>query len=125
MEKLPFKLDGVDFTNLVRKNGYSVTYERVHGENDFVYLNGNEEEDVLQIKPVVTATLNDIPSAKLEAFLAAVLKVSVRLTYHDPTYGEITRTAIPTVEPVRTLLTDGTTRWWSGFAVTMRVNLNE
>lgn len=125
MTKLPYKVDAVDFTDLVHKYGYTVTYERVRGENDFVYLNGNEEEDVLQIKPVVAVRINDVPTGELSTFLAAVLKPTVRLTYYDPAHGEITRTALPTVEAVSLLLDDGTTRWWSGFTVTMRVNLDE
>lgn len=125
MSKLPYKVDGVDFTDFVHKYGYAVRYERVHGENDFVYLNGNEEEDVLQIKPIVTVTLNDTPSDELQTFLAAVLKTSVRLTYYDPAHGEITRTALPTVEQVDLLLEDNGTHWYKGFTVTMRVNLNE
>lgn len=125
MAKLPYKIDSVDFTDFIHKYGYAVRYERVHGENDFVYLNGNEDEDLLQLKPIVTVTLNDTPSAQLRTFLNAVLKASVRLTYFDPAYGEITRTAIPTVERVDVLLEDCGEHWYSGFDVIMRVNLNE
>lgn len=122
---LPYKLDGVDFTGLVHKYGYSVTYERIRGENDFVYLNGNEEEDVLQIKPIVVTRLNDAPSEQLSAFLAAACKDRVNLTYYDPrAKSTLTREALPSVDTVRILLSDGGSLWWSGYSVTMRVNYN-
>ena len=123
MSKLPYKVDGVDFTDLVHKYGYSVVYERIHGENDFVYLDGNEEDDILQIKPVVTVRLNDAPDAQATAFLAAVCKNKVSLTYYDPRAGAVlTRDALPTVSEVALLLEDGGTHWWKGWTVTMRVN---
>lgn len=125
MAKLPYKIDGVDFTDYVHKYGYAVAYERIHGENDFIYLNGNEEEDILQIKPIVTVTLNDLPDAQLTAFLAAHCKPMVSLTYYDPRTGEtLTRSALPTVSQNSVLLDDGAGHWWHGTTVSLRVNLN-
>lgn len=121
MEKLPYIVDGTDFTALVHKYGYEVSYEFREGENGGLMCSGDELRDLLAVKPVVAVTINDAPTAQISALLAACLKNEVSLRYFDPRTGAAqTVTMHPTVDTVPLRLSDGSTRWWSGFHITMR-----
>ena len=96
MAKYPFIVDGQDFTDLFHKYGYEVTYEFREGENGGLMCSGEEQRDLLAIKPTI-------------------------VRYFDPWTGaEKTITAHPTVDTVSVLLDDSGTHWWRGFRVTMR-----
>ena len=122
MTKLPYIVDGTDFTDLVHKSGYEVSYEFREGENGGLMCSGDELRDLLAVKPTVTVTVNDAPTAQISALLAACLKNEVLLRYFDPKLGAAqTVTMHPTVDTVPLLLTDGSgTRWWKSFRITMR-----
>lgn len=121
MEKLPYIVDGTDFTALIHKYGYEVSYEFREGENGGLMCSGDELRDLLAVKPTVAVTVNDAPTAQVSALLAACLKNEVSLTYFDPKAGaEKTVTMHPTVDTLPLRLSDGVVRWWSGFRITMR-----
>lgn len=120
MERLPYIVDGTDFTAYVNRWQYSVGFDFREGSNGGLMLDGSIYRDLLAIKARVSVTVNDQRGPELSALLAAVLKNDVQLTYFDPkANAERTGTFKPTVEEVSLPPVPGSTRWGKGFRITM------
>ena len=100
MSKYPAIVDGQDFTDLFHKYGYEVTYEFREGENGGLMCSGEEQRDLLAIKPTIVGTTNDAPTERITALLTACLKNEVLFRYFDLWTGaEKTITAHPRSTP--------------------------
>lgn len=120
MERLSYIVDGVDFSAYVNRWQYAVRYDYREGKNGGLMLDGSYLRDLLAIKRVVSVTLNDRSGPQLSAFLSAVLKNEVQLTYFEPAdNADRTATFHPTVEEIQIPPVPGSTRWGKGFRVTM------
>lgn len=120
MARLPYIVDGVDFTTYVNRWQYAVSYDFREGKNGGLMLDGSNPRDLLAIKARVSVTVNDRRGPELAALLGAVLKNEVQLTYFEPRVNdECTATFKPTVEEVQLPPVPGTVRWGKGFRITM------
>ena len=120
MERLPYIVDGTDFTAYVNRWLYSVGYVYREGSNAALRLSGLQPRDLLAIKTRVTVTVNDQQGPQLAALLTAVLKNYVQLTYFEPKDNAVrTATFMPTVEEVSIPPVPGSVRWGKGFRITM------
>lgn len=120
MTRLPYIVDGTDFSAYVNRWQYSVSYVYREGSNTTLRLSGLQPRDLLAIKTRVSVTVNDQQGAQLAALLSTVLKNRVQLTYFEPK-DNAPRTAyfLPTVSEVSIPPVPGSTRWGKGFQITM------
>lgn len=92
MTRLPFTVDGVDFSARINRFAYSVGYEKREGNLGGMMLDGTETVDVRAYKAVVTVSTNGMTSDELAMLLMALLKPYVQLLFFD-TRINATRTA--------------------------------
>lgn len=81
---MPLVINGVDFSELTERLGYSVVYEDVTGGNSMTMMNGDRYQDGIVRKPVLTWRLDSLTMtelARLHAAINAAWYVSV--TYYD------------------------------------------
>lgn len=84
MQKMPLTINGVDFSALTERLGYTISYVDVTGGNGMVMQNGDTYLDVITRKPRLSwrldsLTMNDL--ARLHAAVNAAVYVSVE--YYD------------------------------------------
>ncbi len=84
MRKMPLKINGVDFSALTERCGYSIVYEERTGGNGMMMLNGDEYVDVIARKPALTWRLDSLTNDQLAELLQAVhAAVYVSVEYFD------------------------------------------
>lgn len=94
MQKMPLTINGVDFSPLTERLGYSVTYEERTGGNTMTMQNGDEYYDLIVRKPVLTWRLDSLTDAQLASLHAAInAAIYVEVTYYD-TATAATKTAL-------------------------------
>ena len=123
MERLTFKVDGVDYSPSINRYGYSVGYEKRTGNNGGTMLDGSETVDILAWKAVLTLTGNAMPSEKLAALLTACMKDYVQVTFFDvKSNGERTASFIPDIGAASIgLIASGAAKWFrEGIVLTLR-----
>ena len=121
MTRLPFIVDGVDFSTKINRLVYSVGYEKREGSTGGLMLDGSETVDILAFKAVVTVYTNALTESEVTALFSALLKPYVQLTYRDLRTGsDRTATFIPDVDAAEILLIDGQTPYFSEFGITLR-----
>lgn len=84
MQKMPLMINGVDFSPMTQRLGYSVVYEERSGQNTMTMMNGDEYLDVIVRKPALTWPLNSLTDTELHTLLTAIhAAVYVPVTYFD------------------------------------------
>lgn len=84
MQKMPLIIEGVDFSELTERLGYSVNYEDRQGNNTMLMQNGDQYLDVITRKPVLTWRLDSLTGTQLARLHAAINSaVYVSTTYYD------------------------------------------
>lgn len=78
-------INDTDYTSLVTRYGYSVSYTKIDGGQGGVMLDGSTTVDVLAIKAVITVPLMPLFGSQLNQIIADVLSVDYpTLYYFDP-----------------------------------------
>lgn len=72
MEKMPLKINGVDFSRLTERLGYTIVYEDREGGNSTMMQNGDEYLDVIVRKPSLVWRLDSLTMTDLAALHAAI-----------------------------------------------------
>ena len=81
---MPLTINGVDFSPMTERLGYSITYEDRTGGNTMTMQNGDQYQDVIARKPVLTWRLDSLTMTQLAALHAARnAAVYVLVTYYD------------------------------------------
>lgn len=89
MQKMPLEINGVDFSALTARLGYTVAYEDRTGGNSMTMQNGDEYLDVITRRPVLTWPLNSLTGAELASLHAAInAGVYVWVLYYDTATGD-------------------------------------
>ena len=84
MQKMPLTINGVDFSALTKRLGYSITYEDRKGSNGAIMQNGDEYQDVICRKPVLTWRLDSLTGTQLASLHAAInAAIYVSVEYFD------------------------------------------
>lgn len=84
MEKMPLKINGVDFSRLTERLGYVIVYEDREGGNSTMMQNGDEYLDVIVRKPALSWRLDSLTMTDLAALHAAInAAVYVPVSYFD------------------------------------------
>lgn len=78
-------INGNDYTSLVTRYGYSVSYTKIDGGQGGTMLDGSTTVDVLAIKAVITVPLMPLFGYQLNQIIADVLSTDYPLLYYfDP-----------------------------------------
>lgn len=84
MQKMPLTINGVDFSALTERLGYSIVYEDVKGGNSMTMANCDEYPDVIARRAIPTWRLDSLTMTELAALHAACdAAVQVAVTYYD------------------------------------------
>lgn len=93
MQKMPLIINGVNFSAMTARLGYTIRYEDRMGGNSMTMANGDYYPDVLTRRPVLVWPLNALTGAELAQLHAAInAAVQVPVTYQD-TETNATKTA--------------------------------
>lgn len=71
-QKMPLTINGVDFSQLTERCGYSIVYESRQGGNSMTMQNGDQYVDIITRRPVLTWRLDSLTNTQLAQLLAAV-----------------------------------------------------
>lgn len=83
-QRMPLTINGVDFSALTERLGYSIVYEDRAGGNTMTMQNGDEYQDVITKRPVLTWRLDSLTNTQLAQLHAAIdAAVYVPVTYFD------------------------------------------
>lgn len=81
---MPLVINGVDFSALTERLGYSISYEDRAGGNSMTMQNGDQYMDVITRKPVLTWRLDSLTMTQLASLHAAInADVYVEVIYYD------------------------------------------
>lgn len=90
MTKMPLVINGVDFSADTERLGYSIVYEDRTGGNTMTMQNGDQIQDVIARKPVLSWRLDSLTMTRLAALHAAInAAVYVPVTYYDTATASI------------------------------------
>lgn len=94
MTKMPLKINGVDFSAMTERCGYSISYEDRAGANSMTMQNGDQILDVIAQKPVLSWRLDSLTNSQLSQLISAIsAAVYVSIFYFD-TKDNTTKTAL-------------------------------
>ena len=115
-------INSVDFSAYAHKRGYEIEYESREGKNSGLLQDGTQVVDLLARKPVITWTLNDLPSDKLAQLLTICEDRYVSVTYFDArSNADATGVFYPTISKQSLVLTTpGGVKWFTGLVLTLR-----
>lgn len=81
---MPLKIGNTDFSAITERLGYSIVYEDRKGGNTMTMQNGDEYQDIIVRKPVLTWRLDSLTMTQLSALHAAInAAVYVEVYYYD------------------------------------------
>lgn len=84
LQKMPLKIEGVDFSDLTERCGYTIVYEDRKGGNSVTMMNGDEYQDIIARKPILTWRLDSLTMTQLHSLHAAInAAVYVQVYYYD------------------------------------------
>ena len=84
MLKMPLTINGVDFSAMTERLGYTISYEDRTGGNGMTMQNGDQYIDVVVRKPVLKWQLDSLTMTQLASLHAAInAAVYVEVTYYD------------------------------------------
>lgn len=84
MQKMPLTINGVDFSAMTERLGYSIAYEDRKGGNSMTMQNGDEYQDIITRKPNLTWRLDSLTMTELALLHTAInAAVYVETSYYD------------------------------------------
>lgn len=103
MSKFPFKVNGVDFSALVNKYGYSTDRVPVYSSN-WTDLSGTDHSVKLRDKGWLYVTLNDITAEQSAKLCRQLRKPTLDVEYHSFQLGQTVVERMRITSMPRTLL---------------------
>ena len=90
---MPLKINGTDFSALTERLGYSIVYEDRKGGNSVTMMNGDEYQDIIVRKPVLTWRLDSLTAAQLKSLHVAINASAYVQVYYFDTASQSNKTA--------------------------------
>ena len=122
-QRLPWIIDGEDFSAFIHRRGYSVYYEKREGINGGMMLDGSITVDILAYKAVLQLPVNGLPAEKMAKLVTACTKPYVSVDYFDlRTNAQRSGISfIPSMsEGVLSLINGEGTQWYAGAVLTLQ-----
>lgn len=116
-----FKLNGVDFSDCLKKFDYSLSYEKREGDNGGMMKDGSMVVDILAWKAVLKVATDGIEAARMSTLLSHLIADYVEVTFFDTRTNAVrTSEFIPSVVDVPiSHFRDGTVRWYNSTQITL------
>lgn len=84
LQRMPLKINRVDFSALTERLGYIIVYEERQGSNTMTMQNGDEYLDIIVKKPALTWRLDSLTNSDLARLHAAINAATyVEVEYFD------------------------------------------
>lgn len=84
LQRMPLKINRVDFSALTERLGYIIVYEERSGSNTMIMQNGDEYLDIIVKKPSLTWRLDSLTNYDLARLHAAINAATyVEVEYFD------------------------------------------
>ena len=113
-----YTINGVDFSNLVKK--ISIRYENRKLGQDRVSVSGLIYSARTRRVSIVTAIIEPVSEIEFSSLLTQINQKYVTFRYHDPNLGDRTITAIPSDSTGGELvLEDDSSAYWNGMTLIM------
>lgn len=84
---LTLVIDGKDISQLVKDEGESIYYRKIHGNHEGTVLSGREVEEILAVKVDLIYLCEDLTWEQLKDLAVLFSKDIVSCTYYDPKIG--------------------------------------
>lgn len=111
-ERVPFRIDGEDFSDCVKAGGFKWKKYDLEGEKAGRTLDGIMRRKRIARKRQLTIACKRLTDARLRQLCNAIDKETVMITYPDPMFGTITKTFYGTeVEAAIWAEMNGTLYW--------------
>lgn len=108
-------INGVDFSELITKYGYSVDYKKILGSNSVYTLNGTYHEDVLAWKAVIEAELRPLKSSTLASVITICANEYVTVSYFDTKTNAVKTIEMkPSLSSAKVALINAGITYWNG-----------
>ncbi len=106
-------LDSIDYSYLLPRKGYSVSYKKVLGPNSRTTLDGKYHEDVLAYKAVVKVDLAPMTSEQLSRLADSVQNCRLAIFFDTKTNSVVTREVYATLESATLVFNTENKAYWS------------
>lgn len=106
-------LDSIDYSYLLPKKGYSVSYKKVLGPNSRTTLDGKYHEDILAYKAIVKVDLTPMTSEQISKLAESVQNCRIATFYDTKTNSEATREVYATLEGATLVFNTANKAYWS------------
>lgn len=81
---MPLVINDIDFSALTERLGYAIIYEDRKGGNSMTMMNGDEYQDVIVRKPILSWRLDSLTMTDLARLHAAINAANyVKVTFYD------------------------------------------
>ena len=119
-------INGVDFSEIITKYGYSVDYKKILGSNGRYTLNGTYHEDILAWKAIVEAELRPLKSSVLASVITLCANEYVTVSYFDTKTNSIRTTEMkPSLSAAKVALINAADTYWNGGGSGITLTLEE
>ena len=116
-----FKLNGIDFSDCLKKYDYSLAYEKREGSNGGMMKDGSMVVDVLAWKAVLKIKTDGLKAERMQELLSHLIAEYVTVTFFDTrTNAERTSEFIPSIVDVPiSHFKDGVVKWYNSTQITL------
>lgn len=118
MTRFKFKVNGVDFSDVVHKYGYTTDRVPVFGKT-VTTLDGVDHTRLIRTRGVLKVPLNPTSESRATEFYAELKKLPAEVEYHSFQSGaDVTETMKITAMPAEFVMGTPTTNWVAGTSIT-------
>ncbi len=105
-------IDSIDYSWLLPKKGYTVTYKKVLGPNSCYTLDGKYHEDILAYKAVVRVDLLPMTANQLATFSTAIRNCKNATFFDTMTNSTVTRAVNATLNSASLVFNTSNKAFW-------------
>ncbi len=106
-------IDSVNYSFLLPRKGYNISYKKVLGSNSCYTLDGKYHEDVLAYKAVIKVDLLPMTSTQLSELVNAVQNCKNATYFDTMTNSVVTREVNATLESASLVFNTSKKAFWS------------
>lgn len=120
MTKLPFTINGEDFSDIVHKYGYATDtipiYSRVITTMDQV-----DHQSLVRMRGALNIRTNPVQADRAAAFCSALKSLPAKVTYYSFQSGQLVEQTMRLMGslPLSLALWNGDTKWLDGLSLTL------
>lgn len=117
MTVFKFKVNGVDFSDIVHKYGYTTDRVPVYSKT-VTTLDGVAHTRLIRTKGILKVPLNPASESRISEFYAELQKLPANVEYHSFQSGDVTETMKLSTMSAEFVLGTPDTKWVAGTRIT-------